>query len=108
MGVGAAFIFPATLALIVHVFTDPRERAAAIGAWTAIAGVGVALGPITGGWLLEHFSWGFVLLVNVPVALAGVVGVLALVPRSRDPHAPRLDLVGSGCPSRGSRCWPGP
>src|SRR5262245_21494771 len=53
MGVGAAFIFPATLALIVNVFTDPRERAAAIGIWTAIAGVGVALGPITGGWLLS-------------------------------------------------------
>ncbi|HET8527161.1 MAG TPA: DHA2 family efflux MFS transporter permease subunit [Actinomycetota bacterium] len=96
MGVGAAFIFPATLALIVNVFTDPRERAAAIGIWTAIAGVGVALGPITGGWLLEHFSWGSVFLVNVPVAIIGVVGVLLLVPRSRDPHAPRLDLPGLG------------
>jgi EmrB/QacA subfamily drug resistance transporter len=96
MGVGAAFIFPATLALIVNVFTDPRERAAAIGIWTAIAGVGVALGPITGGWLLEHFSWGSVFLVNVPVALIGIVGVLVLVPRSRDPQAPRLDLPGLG------------
>jgi EmrB/QacA subfamily drug resistance transporter len=94
MGVGAAFIFPATLALIVNVFTDPRERAAAIGIWTAIAGVGVALGPISGGWLLEHFSWGSVFLVNVPVALAGIVGTLILVPRSRDPEAPRLDLPG--------------
>ena len=96
MGVGAALIFPATLALIVNVFTDSRERAAAIGIWTAIAGVGVALGPITGGWLLEHFSWGSVFLVNVPVALVGVLGVLVLVPRSRDPHAPRLDLPGLG------------
>ena len=96
MGVGAAFIFPATLALIVNVFTDPRERAAAIGIWTAIAGVGVALGPITGGWLLEHFSWGSVFLVNVPVALIGIVGVFVLVPRSRDPHAPGLDLPGLG------------
>jgi EmrB/QacA subfamily drug resistance transporter len=96
MGVGAALIFPATLALIVNVFTDPRERAGAIGIWTAIAGVGVALGPITGGWLLEHFSWGSVFLVNVPVALVGVVGVLALVPRSRDPFAPGLDLIGLG------------
>jgi EmrB/QacA subfamily drug resistance transporter len=96
MGVGAAFIFPATLALIVNVFTDPRERAAAIGIWTGIAGVGVALGPITGGWLLEHFSWGSVFLVNVPVALIGIVGVFVLVPRSRDPHAPGLDLPGLG------------
>src|SRR5262245_437813 len=101
MGVGAAFIFPATLALIVNVFTDPRERAAAIGIWTAIAGVGVALGPITGGWLLEHFSWGSVFLVNVPVALIGVVGVLVLVPRSRDPRAPGLGLPGLGLSSAG-------
>jgi len=94
MGVGAALIFPTTLAIVVNVFTDPRERAAAIGIWTAIAGVGVALGPISGGWLLEHFSWGSVFLVNVPVTLAGVVGTLVLVPRSRDPRAPRLDLPG--------------
>jgi EmrB/QacA subfamily drug resistance transporter len=96
MGVGAAFIFPSTLAIIVNVFTDARERAAAIGIWTAIAGVGVALGPISGGWLLEHFSWGSVFLVNVPIALVGIVGTLLLVPTSRDPGAPRLDLPGLG------------
>jgi EmrB/QacA subfamily drug resistance transporter len=96
MGVGAALIFPTTLAIVVNVFTEPRERAAAIGIWTAIAGVGVALGPISGGWLLEHFSWGSVFLVNVPVTLAGIVGTLVLVPRSRDPRAPRLDLPGLG------------
>jgi EmrB/QacA subfamily drug resistance transporter len=96
MGVGAALIFPTTLAIVVNVFAEPRERAAAIGIWTAIAGVGVALGPISGGWLLEHFSWGSVFLVNVPVTLAGIVGTLVLVPRSRDPHAPRLDLPGLG------------
>jgi EmrB/QacA subfamily drug resistance transporter len=94
MGMGAALIFPTTLAIVVNVFTDPRERAAAIGIWTAIAGVGVALGPISGGWLLEHFSWGSVFLVNVPVTVAGIVGTLVLVPRSRDPRAPRLDLPG--------------
>jgi EmrB/QacA subfamily drug resistance transporter len=96
MGVGAALIFPTTLAIVVNVFTEPRERAAAIGIWTAIAGVGVALGPISGGWLLEHFSWGSVFLVNVPVTLAGILGTLLLVPRSRDPRAPRLDLPGLG------------
>ena len=94
MGVGAALIFPTTLAIVVNVFTEPRERAAAIGIWTAIAGVGVALGPISGGWLLEHFSWGSVFLVNVPVTVAGIIGTLVLVPRSRDPRAPRLDLPG--------------
>ncbi len=96
MGVGAALIFPTTLAIVVNVFTEPRERAAAIGIWTAIAGVGVALGPISGGWLLEHFWWGSVFLVNVPVTLAGIAGTLVLVPRSRDPRAPRLDLPGLG------------
>jgi EmrB/QacA subfamily drug resistance transporter len=96
MGVGAALIFPTTLAIAVNVFTDARERAAAIGIWTAITGVGVALGPISGGWLLEHFPWGSVFLVNVPIAVLGVAGAFALVPNSRDPSAPRLDLVGLG------------
>src|SRR2546426_7752782 len=96
MGVGAALIFPTTLAIAVNVFTDARERAAAIGIWTAVTGVGVALGPISGGWLLEHFSWGSVFLVNVPIVIAAVAGGLWLVPNSRDPRAPRLDLAGLG------------
>jgi EmrB/QacA subfamily drug resistance transporter len=96
MGVGAASIFPTTLAIAVNVFTDARERAAAIGIWTAVTGVGVALGPISGGWLLEHFSWGSVFLVNVPIVIAAVAGAVWLVPNSRDPRAPRLDLAGLG------------
>jgi EmrB/QacA subfamily drug resistance transporter len=96
MGVGAALIFPTTLAIAVNVFTDARERAAAIGIWTAVTGVGVALGPISGGWLLEHFSWGSVFLVNVPIVMAAVAGALWLVPNSRDPRAPKLDLAGLG------------
>ena len=96
MGVGAALIFPTTLAIAVNVFTDARERAAAIGIWTAVTGVGVALGPISGGWLLEHFSWGSVFLINVPIAIVAIIGTLALVPNSRDPHARRLDLAGLG------------
>src|SRR5262249_14794696 len=96
MGVGAALIFPTTLAIAVNVFTDARERAAAIGIWTAITGAAVALGPISGGWLLEHFSWGSVFLVNVPVAAAAALAAWGLVPNSRDPRAPRLDLPGLG------------
>ena len=96
MGVGAALIFPTTLAIAVNVFTDARERAAAIGIWTAVTGVGVALGPISGGWLLEHFSWGSVFLINVPIAIVAIVGTFALVPNSRDPRARRLDLAGLG------------
>src|SRR5437588_6296913 len=66
MGIGAAGIFPATLSLIANVFTDRAERAKAIGLWGATTGVGVAAGPIVGGWLLEHFWWGSVFLFMVP------------------------------------------
>src|SRR5262245_59772013 len=96
MGVGAALIFPTTLAIAVNVFTDARERAAAIGIWTAIAGVAVALGAMTGGWLLEHFSWGSVFVVNVPIAAGAAVAAWAIAPDSRDPQAPKLDLPGLG------------
>jgi MFS family permease len=67
MGVGAALIFPATLAILTNVFRDPRERAAAIGVWSAVSGIAVAAGPITGGWLLQNFWWGSVFYINVPV-----------------------------------------
>lgn len=94
MGVGAALVFPATLAILSNVFTDPSERAKAIGIWSATTGLAVALGPVTGGWLLEHFWWGSVFLVNIPiVAVALVLGAI-LLPSSRDPEAGRLDPVG--------------
>ena len=68
MGVGAALIFPATLAIISNLYTERGERARAIGLWGAMTGLGVALGPITGGWLLEHFWWGSVFVAMAPVA----------------------------------------
>src|ERR1700756_3298972 len=68
MGIGAAAIFPSTLSLIANVFTDRTERAKAIGLWGATTGVGVAAGPIVGGWLLEHYWWGSVFLFMVPIA----------------------------------------
>jgi EmrB/QacA subfamily drug resistance transporter len=94
MGVGAAVIFPATLALITNIFTDPIPRAKAIGLWAAMVGVGVAAGPITGGWLLENFWWGSIFLVNVPIAVAAIVGGMLFVPTSRDPAAPPVDVAG--------------
>ena len=94
MGVGAAVIFPATLALITNIFTDPVPRAKAIGLWAAMVGVGVAAGPITGGWLLENFWWGSIFLVNVPIATVAIVGGLLFVPTSRDPAAPPVDVPG--------------
>ena len=94
MGVGAAVIFPTTLGLITNIFTDPVRRAKAIGVWAAMVGVGVAAGPITGGWLLEHFSWGSIFLVNMPVAAMAIVGGTLFVPTSRDPAAPKVDVPG--------------
>lgn len=94
MGIGAAFIFPATLALLTSIFTDPKERAAAIGIWSAVSGIAVAAGPIVGGWLLENFWWGSVFYVNIPVVIIALVGTIVLVPESRDREAPGLDLVG--------------
>jgi EmrB/QacA subfamily drug resistance transporter len=94
MGVGAAVIFPTTLSLITNIFTDPVKRAKAIGLWAAMVGVGVAAGPISGGWLLEHFSWGSVFMVNVPVAAVAIAGGILFVPTSRDPAAPPVDMPG--------------
>lgn len=94
MGIGAAAIFPATLAIITDVFTDPGERAKAIGAWSAVSGIGVAAGPITGGWLLENYWWGSIFFVNVPVVIVALIGAWRFVPESRDRDTPRIDRVG--------------
>src|SRR5919201_3080930 len=94
MGIGAAGIFPSTLSLIANVFTGRKERAKAIGLWGATTGVGVATGPIVGGWLLGHFWWGSVFVFMVPVA-AVVAGLIArAVPTSRDPSTPPIDWGG--------------
>src|SRR5256885_12664755 len=94
MGIGGAFIMPGTLSLITNVF-EGKERGRAIAIWAGVAGLAVAIGPVTGGFLLEHFYWGSIFLVNLPiVALALGAGVL-IMPTSKDPTAPRLDLVGA-------------
>jgi MFS transporter, DHA2 family, multidrug resistance protein len=95
MGVGGAMIMPATLSIITNVFTDRRERAQAIAIWSATAGAAVAIGPVTGGWLLEHFWWGSVFLVNVPVVVVALVLGQLFVPTSRDPAAPPIDVPGA-------------
>ena len=94
MGVGAALVFPATLAILVNVFRDRRERAAAIGIWSATTGVAIACGPVAGGFLLEHFSWGAIFVVNVPVAVISLITGAILLPKSRDPEAGPLDRWG--------------
>jgi EmrB/QacA subfamily drug resistance transporter len=94
MGLGAAMTFPATLSLLTNVFTERRERARAIGLWGAVAGAAIALGPIVGGWLLAHFSWGSVFFAMAPVAAAAMAGVAVAVPASKSPRAARPDLPG--------------
>src|SRR6201987_274627 len=94
MGLGAAMTFPATLSLISNVFTERTERARAIGLWGAIAGGAIALGPIVGGWLLEHFSWASIFIAMAPVAALAIVLVLASVPDSKNPDAAAADIPG--------------
>ncbi|MFE1942959.1 MFS transporter [Streptomyces massasporeus] len=93
MGLGAAFVMPATLAVLMNVF-EREEQPKAIGIWAGGVGLAVAIGPITGGVLLDHFWWGSVFLVNVPIVVLGLALMLWLVPDSRDPHPGRIDPVG--------------
>jgi len=95
MGVGGAFIMPATLSIITAVFTDHAERTKAIGLWSAVSGLGVAIGPVAGGWLLAHFSWDSIFLVNLPIVAVALVAGHWLVPASRSAGAGRLDLAGA-------------
>jgi EmrB/QacA subfamily drug resistance transporter len=96
MGTFAALIFPTTLSIISNTFRERRERATALGIWGAVVGLGVAAGPITGGVLLEHFYWGSVFWALVPLALVTAGAAYLLIPESRDPGVPRLDLPGLG------------
>jgi MFS family permease len=94
MGVGAAFIMPATLSIILNSFPI-QERPKAIAIWAAFAGVGGALGPITSGLLLEHFWWGSVFMVTLPIVAALLLLTALFVPTSRDPGRTALDPIGS-------------
>jgi EmrB/QacA subfamily drug resistance transporter len=94
MGLGAAMTFPATLSLLTNVFTERGERARAIGLWGASAGVAIAVGPIVGGWLLEHFTWTSIFFAMGPVAAVGFALVALAVSTSKDADASRVDIPG--------------
>lgn len=100
MGVGAALIMPATLSIIANLFTG-EERGKAIAIWAALAAVGIGLGPLAGGLLLEWFDWPSIFLVNVPFALAALVLGIRYVPESRDPRPGRFDLLGAALSTAG-------
>ncbi|MEU0224958.1 MFS transporter [Streptomyces sp. NPDC006284] len=93
LGVAGATLMPATLALIRNLFHDPRERSLAVGVWGAAASAGAAVGPVVGGFLLEHFWWGSVFLINLPVMAVLVVVGIKLLPESRNPNPGPWDMV---------------
>jgi EmrB/QacA subfamily drug resistance transporter len=94
MGLGAAGIMPTTLSILTNIFPS-NERPKAIAAWAAVSGLGIAVGPISGGFLMEHFAWNSIFLINLPVVAVCLAGALVLVPNSRDPDSPRIDLPGA-------------
>src|SRR5215469_15712083 len=93
MGLGGAAVMPQTLSIITNVF-DPTERPRAIGIWASAVGVAIAVGPIAGGLLLDHFWWGSVFLINVPLTAIGIAAIVAIVPESKSPNPGRVDYLG--------------
>ncbi len=94
MGIGGALIMPSTLSIVTNVF-PAEERGRAIGIWAGFSGIGIAIGPVIGGWLLENFWWGSVFFINVPVIALAILAGLVLIPESRDPAATPLDPIGA-------------
>ena len=94
MGAAAAFIMPSTLSIIVNIF-PPEERTKAIAIWASVTGAAGALGPLASGWLLGHYWYGSVFLVNIPIIVVALISGWFLVPKSRDPEEAALDPVGA-------------
>jgi EmrB/QacA subfamily drug resistance transporter len=95
MGVGGALIMPATLSLLVNTFTTPHERSIAISAWSAVAGLGVAVGPVVGGWLVETWSWSAAFWINIPLVVITGVSAMHALGESKDATAAPADVVGA-------------
>ncbi|WP_395361705.1 MFS transporter [Streptomyces sp. YH02] len=94
MGVGGALLMTTTLAVVMQIFDD-SERVKAIALWSTVASLGFAGGPLIGGVILNHFWWGMIFLINIPVAVVALVAVLKLVPESKNPQGERPDLLGA-------------
>jgi DHA2 family multidrug resistance protein-like MFS transporter len=95
MGIGAAIIMPATLSILTATFRDPKERAQAIALWAATFALGMGIGPLIGGWLLEAFSWHAVFYINIPVIAIGLIGGGYYIENSKTEHPRRLDVLGA-------------
>ncbi|MGW6731994.1 MFS transporter [Streptomyces sp. NPDC055013] len=94
MGVGGALLMTTVLAVAIQIFT-PEEQPKAIGIWAAVNSLGFAAGPLLGGFMLDHFWWGAIFLINIPVAVLALVAVVVLVPESKNPQGDRPDLLGA-------------
>jgi EmrB/QacA subfamily drug resistance transporter len=94
MGLGGAFVMPSTLSILTNVFPE-GERGRAIGIWAAVAGLGIAIGPVAGGWLIQNGSWHWIFLVNLPFTLTALAAGVVVVPESKDPHPSRVDPMGA-------------
>jgi EmrB/QacA subfamily drug resistance transporter len=95
MGIGGAFIYPTTLSILTNTFHDPGERAKAIGIWAGVAGVGIAIGPLAGGLLVEHFGWDAIFLVNVPICATALILCPFFIPNTSDREESPLDPIGA-------------
>ena len=93
-GIGGAAIMPATLSIITNMFTDPAERTKAIAVWAATFGLGIGIGPVVGGWLVETFSWNAAFFVNLPVVIIALTGGYFFLAESFDKEAPKADVPG--------------
>jgi len=95
MGVGGALVMPATLSILVNVFTEPRRRSGAIATWTLMHATGSFIGPLCGGLLLEWWTWSACFYVSIPLVILAIAGTLLWVPTSRDPSAASFDVLGA-------------
>ncbi|MEL3944067.1 MFS transporter [Streptomyces sp. LNU-CPARS28] len=95
LGIGAAIIMPSTLSIIRNVFTDRKERTVALAVWATMSAAGAAVGPVVGGVMIEHFWWGSVFLINVPIMIFALFAAVTLVPESKHPNPPRWDTIGA-------------
>ncbi|WP_406399990.1 DHA2 family efflux MFS transporter permease subunit [Streptomyces sp. NBC_00879] len=101
MGIGGALIMPLALAVLPSLFATPQDRTRAVGIVSAASALGLPLGPILGGWLLDHFWWGSIFVINVPMVAIGITACLLLLPETSDPASPKVDAVSTALTAAG-------
>jgi EmrB/QacA subfamily drug resistance transporter len=95
MGIGAATILPATLSILTATFREPKERATAIALWAAVFSLGMGIGPLVGGYLLNHFHWSSVFYINIPIVVVGLIGGSIFIENSKSQNPRKLDFLGT-------------